>query len=368
MRVIKKLFIFLGLIIAIALILLFSREYFIKKPEKKVYLEEGTEEEIIEKKEVSISTPTEQLLEEKKEELTPPQKPILLFNFPILFPLINYPEIYGYDPQSKTIRAYNIEEKNYQELYKDENINYALFSKNGLLLYIKTANNHYLINRATDKKYILPYFTQKALFKENNFYIFVSDLTGSSYLAEFDAAEKKLFDISILNPDIDFLNNGILIAENLKSTPASPLYFKNNNDTKLFLSPKSYLSFITNKNNLAFISYFDQSWKSILIDNQNNIKKEFNFGTLKEKCTFDNILICGVPKNQEVNKINNWYYLKEVFNDDLIIYDPNYDTFKVIKLDDGFDIIKPQLTPLGIIFLNRNDSLIYLLSKDNFSL
>lgn len=369
MRLIKLIFIFLGLIIFLSIGILLGREYFVKKPEKIIPIEEEQDLAIPQVKE-KIETPsTETTFLTTSTNQLDIKKPILLFNFPIIFPDIKYPEAYGYDPQSKTVRIYNIEEKTYQEIYKDENLNYLLFSKNGLLFFTKSKNKFHLINRVNDKKYDLPYFTQKVYFKEDIPYVFVSNLSGNNYLAEFDGFEKKILDIFILNPEIDFLNSGIALGENLKSTNLSPLYLKfYNNDLKLLLSPKSYLSFITNKKNLIFVSYVDNNWKSNLIDiNNNDTIKEFNFGTLKEKCTFEELLICGVPKDQLFTKIEDWYYLKETFDDNLIIYDPITNNLQTIKLAEGFDIINPKLTPLGIIFFNRNDSFLYLISKDNFS-
>ncbi|GIW66175.1 MAG: hypothetical protein KatS3mg095_0073 [Candidatus Parcubacteria bacterium] len=376
MSVIKKIFIILGLIIFIAFVILISREYLIKKPEKKIPLEESQTiiktEDIIEESQKStenLNTTSEESLEDQRKIQEISKKPILLFDFPLLFPTINYPEVYAYDPQSKTIRSYNIEEKTYQEIYKDENINYVLFPNNKNIFFIKSKSNFYLIDVIKDKKYNLPYSTQKVFFNQNIPYILVSGLTTNGYLAEFQEKEKKIIDLYILNPDIDFSNYGFLIGENLKFSFSSPLYLKKTNkDITSILPTKSYLSFISNKNDLVFVSYVDNMWKSFLINlKDNSIKKEFNFGTLKEKCSFEKILICGVPKNQNYNKLEDWYYLKKSFDDDLIIYDPENDNFQAIKIDGNFDIIQPQLTPLGIIFFNKNDAKLYLLNKDNFS-
>jgi hypothetical protein len=376
MSVTKKIFIFLGLIIFIYLVILFGREFFVKKPERIIPLEETEkisnikDEDNIDQ-EITLSYEKTSLTTEtpSASNLILRKKPILLLDFPLLFPHLNYPQLNAYDPQSKTIRFFNIEDKSYKELYKDENLNYVLFSENGLWFFIKSKNNYYLIDTLKDKKYDLPYFTQKVYFYKDNPYLFVSLLNGNSYLAQLiNGQEKKILDIFILNPDIDFLAEGIVIGENLKFTNSSPLYLKTSQqNTQIILSEKRYLIFITDKNNLIFVSYVDNQWKSLLIDSQGKLKKEFNFGTLKEKCSFGEFLICGVPESQDFSKIEDWYYLKHIFKDSLIIYNKQNDTFQEIKLDGNFDIIKPQITPLGIIFFNRTDSRLYFLSKDNLS-
>ncbi|GIW65800.1 MAG: hypothetical protein KatS3mg094_319 [Candidatus Parcubacteria bacterium] len=376
MNLIRKIFIGLGLIVFIAFVILIYKEYFIKKPEKTIFLEEPEstikeEESIKESRDLPSLTSTLENIISTTSLTETTKKPILLFDFPLISPNINYPEVYAYDPQSKTVRTYNIEDKSYKELYKDENIIYALFpSNNNDRFFIKSKNVFYLIDRLKDKKYSLNYLTQKVFFYQNTPYLFISGLTTNGYLAKFQDNETRFMDIFILNPDIDFLTNGILIAENLKYSPASPLYLKKmNKSIELIFPPKRYLSFITNKNDLVFASFIENSWKSLLIDGRNNvISKEFTFGTIKEKCTFEELLICGVPKDQGFNKIENWYYLKSSFNDNLIIYDPQKDFFQVVKIDGDFDIIQPKLTPLGIIFYNRNDAKLYFINKDNLSL
>ena len=376
MTVVRKIFIGLGLIVFIGLIILISKEYFIKKPEETIFLEEP--ESIIKKEEFIEESQKLPSVTSSLEEIIPTtslpettKKPILLFDFPLLFPSINYPEVYAYDPISKTIRIYNIEDKTYKELYKDENITYVLFpTNNSEKFFIKSKNIFYLIDTLKDKKYSLNYLTQKVFFYQNIPYLFISGLSSNGYLAKFQDNETRIINIFILNPDIDFLTNGFLIAENLKYSPSSPLYLKKlSKNIDLILPPKKYLSFITNKNDLIFVSFIENSWKSLLIEEKNNIiNKEFNFGTLKEKCTFEELLICGVPKDQDFNKVENWYYLKSSFNDDLIIYDPDRDYFQVVKIDGNFDIIQPKFTPIGIIFYNRNDSKLYFINKDNLSL
>ncbi|MCS7183859.1 MAG: hypothetical protein NZ866_00745 [Patescibacteria group bacterium] len=369
MKIIKKIFIILGAIVLISLIFLFSREYFVKKPEKTIPLEREETEIIQEEKNEQLS------LQEQEEKTTLSEtsteviskKPILLFDFPLLFPFINYPNVYAYDPQSKTIRAYNLEEKTYEELYQEENVSYALFSENENLFFVKLKNRFYLIDKLKDKKYSLPYFTQRVFFNKNIPYVFISSLSGNNYLAKFEEKEEKIIDVYILNPDIDFLEDGFLIAENLKFTFSSPLYFKNSKEIKVLVPPKSFLTFLSNKKDLIYVSYLDNTWKSFLIDKNGNYEKEFNFGTLKEKCTFNELLICGISRNQDYSQIENWYYLKNSFFDDLIIYNPLNNNFQVIKLDGDFDILQPQLTPLGIIFFNRLDAKLYLLTKDKFS-
>ena len=81
---------------------------------------------------------------------------------------------------------------------------------------------------------------------------------------------------------------------------------------------------------------------------------------IKEKCTFNDILICAIPYNLENLDKDYWRLLKPSYDEKIIIYNPKNDEIKEINLEDKFDIIKPHLTEKGIVFVNRNDNKIYL--------
>lgn len=353
MKKIKLIFFFLLVIIAGALIFYFYNELKPKPPikeESKVFKE--TKEEIAEE-EIAV------------EENV--KKPILLFEKILLYPIIEYPYLYGYDPESKTIKEINLVDKTYKELYKGEGIKTLSFSddKNGILF--KKDNSFYYLDILNDKLERLPSTIKTAFWYKNNLYGYI--LTeNSSYLANLKKNFEKIDDLYILNPKFESLKNGFLVYEDLRYSYNSPLILiENNKSKKILFENATNLSVITNKDDLIFISLSEKEWKSYLLD-KNGVKlKEFNFGTLKEKCTFEKILICGVPKNQNITDPTNWYYYRENFSDRLVIFDPQNNTLKYFDLDKNYDILNPTLTPLGVIFLNRFDSKLYQVAVEDLS-
>lgn len=171
-----------------------------------------------------------------------------------------------------------------------------------------------------------------------------------------------------MNPEFEVLQDGILVYENLKFSYSSPLIFINRKKEKKFLLNNSLnLSVISNKKDLIYVSVLDKEWKSYLLDIKGNKLKEFNFGTLKEKCTFEKVLICGVPLNQNIVDLTRWYYYKDKFNDRIVIFEPIKNELKYFDLDGEYDILQPTITSIGIIFLNRFDNKLYVVPIENFS-
>ncbi len=354
MRRVKLVFTLLAIVIFGALIFYFYNELKPKPPIKEEVITEEKGEEV------------------EKEEQEPLvgeniKRPVLLFEKILLYPIIDYPFVYAYDPENKTIKEINLVDKTFKEFYKGGDIKNLSFSedKNGILF--KKDRNYYYLDILNDKLERLPLNIKTAFWYKNNLYGYI--LTeSSSYLADLKKNLEKFVDLYILNPKFDVLNDGIIVYEDLRYVYSSPLILiKKDGTKKILLESAKNLSALTDKNELIFISLMEKGWKSYLIDKNSMKLKEFNFGTLKEKCTFKDILICGVPKNQTLSDPSNWYYYKENFSDRLVIFDPKNNNLKYYDLDKDYDILNPTLTPLGIIYLNRLDNRLYQVSLEDFS-
>lgn len=358
----KKLKLILGLLILF--VLAASIFYIYNELKPKPPIKEGiiTPKEKTKEKEGSLEEPKEKLGGEESIK-----KPVLLLEKIFLYPIIEYPYIYAYDPEAKTIKEINLVDKTFKEIYKGENIKNLLFSedKNGLLF--KKDGSYYFLDILKDKLERLPVSVKTVFWYHNDPYGFI--LTeNTSYLVNLKNTKEKFVDLYILNPKFDILDNGIVVYEDMRYSITSPLILITNEKTKVVIWEKAAdLSVITNKKDLIFVSLREGGWKSYLIDQRGTKLKEFNFGTLKEKCTFDKVLICGVPKNQNLTNFSEWYYYKENFNDRLVIFDPKDSVLKYYDFDKDYDILNPTLTPLGVVFLNRLDNKLYQVSIEDFS-
>ena len=374
MRLVKFIFLALFIIILISGVVFIYKEIRPKKPEeveeslKEFPIEVPIEEnKSYETKEDNTSSIYEATSSEEKIIENNVKTPKLLYEKILLYPEIDYPFIYAYDPESKTIKELNLEDKTYKELYKEKDIQFLSFSEDKSKILFKKLSDFYLLDIPKDKLEKLPKTVKRAFWYKNDLYTYI--LTPeTSYVALFKNDLEKFIDVYILNPDFEVLENGILVYENLRYTYSSPLILiTKNKEKKVLLDNAFNLSLISNKRDLVFASLFEKNWKSYLIDINGNKLKEFNFGTLKEKCTFDNLLICGVPKNQAGSDPIKWYYYKENFEDRIIIFDYKKNELKYFDLNGKFDILKPKLTPLGIVFLNRFDNKLYVIPIENFS-
>ncbi|MGC8981469.1 MAG: hypothetical protein ACP5JU_00770 [Minisyncoccia bacterium] len=358
MKAVKYIFLALGLIVILSLIIYVGREFLPSKPEKRIVPElEKVEREKIELPTSTVETTTE-IGTTTQNVLTPTQ----FFDLPISFVKIDYPYLYAYDLNSKTIREYDLESKTYKELYKNPDINFVSYSKDFNKIVIKEKNNFYYLDLLKDKKISLPYNTERVLWKDFDLYLY---LMGSPpYIAKLEDNEiKKLFNIYIFNLDMDSLNNGLVVYERDRKSPI--ILIKENGDREFLFDETDNISLITNKNDLIFFSSLKNRWKSYLINNKGEKLAEFNFGTLKEKCDFKDILVCGVPLNQNIENYYDWYNLKLNFVDKLIFYNPTKNEIKSINLTNKFDVINPQLTSAGLFFINRYDSRLYFIPQKN---
>jgi len=361
MRTVKYIFIALGLIILTALFIYASREFFPSKPEKRI----PSELEKVERENIETSIPTTIEVQVGTSTQQNVITPIQFFDFPLSFIKIDYPYLYAYDPNSKTIREYDLEAKTYKELYRNPDINYVSYSKDFNGLVIREKKDFYYLDLLRDKKIKLPYNTEKTLWKDFDLYIyqegsppFISKIKGNNM--------EKLFDVYIFNLDMDYVNNGLIVYEKDKKSPI--ILIKENGEKEFIFEPKNNISLITNKNDLIFFSTLDKRWESYLINSKGEKLIEFNFGTLKEKCDFRDILVCGVPLDQNIENYSDWYNLKINLTDRLIFFDPVSKKIKSLYLTNKFDVISPQITKEGLFFINRYDSRVYFIPQKYFPL
>jgi len=355
MRYIRFVFIALGLIILIGVGIYFYKELKPKTPVAEK--EKGVVEETKEFEEATITN----------EYSASSKKPKLLLEKYLLYPEIDYPYIYAYDPESRTIKELNLEDKTYKEFYKSSNITFLSFSKDKTKILFKKDDNYYVLDTITDNLERLPASIKKVFWFGNNLfgYLFTEN---SSQIVKIKNGIESFIDLYIFHPEFDELENSFIVFENLRYTDNSPLILiTNKKEKKVLLENALNLSAITNKKNLIFVSLFEGSWKSYLIDKNGTKLKEFNFGTLKEKCTFEKILVCGVPLDQSQTDLSKWYYYKISFQDRLVIFDPDKNKLDYYDLNGKYDVLRPKLTPLGIIFLNRFDNKIYVVPTESSS-
>lgn len=285
----------------------------------------------------------------------------LLFDKPLLFLDIDYPKIYIYDFQEGIIKYTNIEDETYKEIFKVFDLKNAFMSEDKTKIVIETDGGFKLLDINKDFLFNLPLSTKKIIFAPEPI-LYINDNKKSSYLAYFkDNKTTKIRNLGILNPNFEVLKNSILIYE--ENSPIFSLDLKKPSQLSIFLPEQKNYDILTNKNkNLIFVSFKENNlWQSKIIDLSKKTKYSFSWGTIKEKCTFDDILVCALSSNLEPE---DWRMFQPNFDEKIIIYNPKNDEVKEINLEEKFDIVKPKLTPMGIIFWNRLDSKIYLLKID----
>ena len=296
-------------------------------------------------------------------ELTRPSQ--LLFNQSFIYLDLDYPLLYVYDPQQGIIKYLNLEDETYREIAKVPNLKQGWLSEDKTKIAIETDNGFSLLDIKADKLSDLPTFTQKVIFAKN-IVLYLSNNKNISYLAYFDDKTediKKIRNLGILSPDFAVLKNGILIYES--NSPVLFLDFKNSKDLTLF-SDTPVATIIPNKNkDLIFMSFKKNDiWQSQIINLNKKVIYSFSWAAIKDKCTFDEILICAVTSNFNDTSPSDWYSNKTTVDDKIVIYDPKNNKIKEIQLESEFDFVRPKLTPLGIIGWNRIDAKFYLLKAD----
>lgn len=391
---IKKLFIVLGLIVIIGFSFLLFNEFSHKKPipsiielpskyqsDKNNNIQEplASEQAPTTSQQINLSDSETAGEQQSQKDKNPTITPQLFLDDPIGFINIDYPNLYGYDYKNKSFRVFNIQNKTYKELYSNPNIDFISISPSKNLIAFRENNKKvsslFLADLLKDKIYPLGVFIKNIYWNNANelIYYFSNDSTVN-YIGKIKKSKTsatnfentKITDVGALNPQFIYENNKLLII----SESDSPLFLIDTltNKTSVLLPKKQHISFLL-FGNLIFASYINQEWKSLVLNYSGQILKEFNWGTFKEKCSVSNVLICGVDKNQTLSGLpNDWYELQKSFYDKLIMIDLKTMEEKEINIAGQFDILSPQLTPLGIIFTNRLDSKLYFIPTENLSL
>ncbi len=284
----------------------------------------------------------------------------LLFNQPVVYIDLEYPILYLYEPETSLIKYLNLEDETYKEIAKISNITSLLnISPNKEKIIYKVDNDFYLLDIKRDIINRLPVFTKSVGFGFNKIIIYLSDNKNFSYLAFLSEDNKttKIRDLGLLSPTIVFLPpNNVLIYNDEGVTPVFLINLDKPSEMKMFLEPKENYSILPNKKgDLLFVSSKEGSK---IINLKNETLMNFPWQTTKEKCSFEDVLICGVSENFSYK---DWHLLGFNIDNKIVIYDPNKKEVKEINLEEKFDVINPKLTPLGLIFGNRLNSKIYLL-------
>jgi hypothetical protein len=285
-----------------------------------------------------------------------------LFKQSFIYIGLNYPLLYVYDFKGNTIKYLNLEDGTYKEIFKTlKPIKSIQIAEDNTKIEIITENNINILDLKRDQLLTLPSITQKTILTDK-IILYINNDKNLSYLAYWQNNKiTKIRDLGILNPKFAILKNGLLIYE-----PNSPVFFldlKKSPQLSTFLPAKNNYNILVNKNkDLIFVNFQENdTWQSQIIDVNKKIKHSFSWPTIEEKCSFDDVLVCAIAP--DINP-ERWRILDPVFDEKIIIYNPQNNNIKEIKLDSQFDIIKPKLTPLGIIFWNRLDAKFYLIKTD----
>ena len=315
--------------------------------------------------ETTTSTGTSQLSSPPKKIAEP------LFKDPLFYLDLYYPLLYVYDPQNEVIKYFDLENESYKEVYKIYGFKKGIFSNISQKIFLETNSGLFILDLKTDTLYNIPLTTKNIVFTPTRTILYINNENKISYLSYFDNGnENKIRNLAILNPQIVSFKNFLFIYE--KESPVFLLDLANPKNLKIFLNPKEFYSLLGNKNeNLIYISFKekDKAWLSEIIDFNKKSKATFLWGTVKEKCSFDDVLVCAVPSDLLNFNPEDWYFYQPNYDEKLIIYNPKTNETKEINLlEDKFDIVKPKLNPLGIIFWNRLDAKFYLIKTENLSL
>jgi hypothetical protein len=285
-----------------------------------------------------------------------------IINKPILYIALEYPLLYFYDPEEKIIKYFNLDDETYKEIAKIDALQEAQMSLNQEKIIFKVNNEFYVLDLKKDRLTRITLSPKNYGFTQNKIVVYLTDYKNFSHLAylEENNSTKKIRNIGFFEPEIVFLPpNNLLLYNKEGPSPIFLLNLKNPAKMSLFLEEKNNYSILPNKKgDLIFISY---NFESKII----NLKKEtirvFEWQTTKEKCSFEEVLVCGVSLDFDYP---SWHLFAHNVDDKLIIYDPSKNDYKEIILEEMFDIVQPKLTPSGIVFYNRLDGKIYLIKNE----
>jgi hypothetical protein len=283
-----------------------------------------------------------------------------LFEESFLYLDLDYPLLYVYDPRNQVIKYLDLEDETYKEIVKVSDLKNAWLSDDKTKIMIFMDKGFTLVDLKTDSIYNLSPFVKNFVFTPET-WLYLNDGKRISYLAKFQNGKTtKIRDLGILNPEFVLLKNGILIYE--KNSPLFFLEFKNSSVLKIFFDGQ-FFDALTNKNkDLIFLVLKENDvWQSKIIDLNKKTKYSFSWATYKEKCSFDEVLVCALPRNFDPE---NWSMLSPSYDEKIIVYNPKNDEIKEINLEEKFDFVKTKLTPLGIIAWDRLSAKFYLLKLD----
>jgi hypothetical protein len=288
---------------------------------------------------------------------------------------INYPKLRALFLKDNRIKEYDFQEKTYFELFTDSNLNFVQFSPNAskAIVKFKTDPRYFVIDFKQDRMSPLPPFVETFVFLNEDkilMHQFVKQ-TISRLILWQNFETKDLKTLGILNPELVRLDeNRVLIYEKPISNIKTPVFLydlRNPNLLKLVLEPKFSYSILASKDGkYIFVNYQKElgEFESVIYDSNFKEKIRFSWGTLKEKCTFEKFLVCGVPKN--VITMTTWYQYEDSSQDRIIIYDPLTQDYKEI-FDPDMDVIQPVLTDVGLFFLNRISYKLLFIDKKDLS-
>lgn len=290
-----------------------------------------------------------------------------LFNKQFYYLDLDYPLLYVYDPDEEIVKYFDLENETYREIYRVFNLKEASISDDKSKIIFRSNGNLQLLDIKNDTLENLPALVKNFTFAGQALVVYINNQNNISYLAYFKNGKTvKIRDIGLLNPEIISFKDNLLIYED--KTPVFMLNLKNPAILKIFLDAKEKYSLLPNKDKtLLFVSFKDNTWQSSIIDINKKEKASFFWGTTKEKCSFDDVLICAVPNDLENFNPDDWKMLGFSYDGKIVIYNPKTNKTKEIVLERKFDIVKPKLTPLGIVFWNRLDAKFYLIKLEDSS-
>lgn len=287
-----------------------------------------------------------------------------LFDQRFLYLNFDYPNLYLYDYSDEVIKVINLKDDVYKEIYRIGGLRNAFFSPDNSKIIIDNGQLSFL-DLKTDKLFNLPSSVKNFVFTNKDLVVYFNNNKNFSYLAYFKDGEIiKIRNLGILEPEFIFTpDNKILIYQSKISAPVFSLNLDFPSPSlSVFLEEANNYSLLLEKQDkkLLFISNEEGS-KIINVDNKETIFS-FNWQTIKEKCSFDKVLVCAIPSNFDVN---NWHLFGESYDEKIIIFDPQKkEVIKEINLNTKFDILNPFLFDSKLIFVNRIDSKIYSLKVD----
>lgn len=376
---VKKLFFALGVIMVISLIVLGWRELQPKKPiPDLIELPErgGQVTDAPLDAPLTETTPvdTNQPTTTNQSATTGSNIVKLLFDQPLGFISVAYPYLYAYDYTDKNLKAFDLENKTFRELYGGDEIGFVSFSPFKNLIAFKRrvagVERFYLLDLIRDKVLPLNFFVKKINWGDgDDLFYYYSNNSGVNYIGRItNGQDSKLLDLGLLNPSFEFRQGKLLSA----SERQSPLFMINpsSGERQTLVTSKPFISFKSSLKYL-FVSYpaeGNAAWKSFLLSPNGSALYSFNWGTLAQKCSLKEMLICGVPTDQNLIGLpEDWLEFRKSFSDRLIVFDPTKSDLREVSLGEGFDVVSPEITPLGVIFQNRLDSKVYLVPLERLS-